>query len=437
MTHKTDRDAAGSAARGVALKLLRAVLDDHRPLDEVWAAELAPGRTLQKLSPRDRAFARLLAGTTLRRLGQIDDALKRCMDKPLARGARPAGLPLRLAAAQMLFLDTPAHAAVDGAVRQVRRLGKLSGLVNAVGRRLAREKDDILADQDAARLNCPDWLWREWTAAYGETETRAMLSAMLEEPALHLTARAEPAVWAEQLQAEMLPTGTLRRQAGGRIEDLPGYGEGAWWVQDVAAALPARLLGDIAGLAVLDLCAAPGGKTAQLAAAGARVTALDISPGRLRRVEENLKRLKLQATVVEADAATWQPAAALPAILLDAPCTSTGTIRRHPDIWHLKSAADVELMAALQDKLLDAACAMLAPGGTLIYCTCSLQPREGPERIAALLARDAGMARVPVTEAELPGLAEALTGEGDVRTLPHYLGGMDGFFVSRLTRNTP
>lgn len=422
------------AARAAALALLRAVLENGRPLDEVWSADLAPGRPLARLSPRDRAFARLLTTTVLRRLGQIDAALAQFLDRPLNRGARPARLPLRLMAAQLLFLETPAHAAVDGAVRQVRRLGRLSGLVNAVGRRLAGEKATLLAEQDAVRLNCPDWLWRDWSTSYGEEVTRAMVAGMLEEPALHLTVKGDPDTWAGKLEARVLPTGSLSRATGGRIEDLPGFLERAWWVQDAAAALPARFLGDVAGRRVLDLCAAPGGKTAQLAAAGARVTALDISPARLRRVTENLARLGLDAEIVEADAAEWRPAAPADAILLDAPCTSTGTIRRHPDVWHLKSPDDVGRMAAIQDRLLDAACAMLAPGGRLVYCTCSLQAAEGPARVAALLERNPDIRRLPIEGGELPGLPEAITADGDVRTLPHYAGGMDGFYIARLTR---
>lgn len=426
--------APGTAARAAALIILRAVLDEQRPLDEVLAAELTQGRSLARLSPRDRAFARLLVTTVLRRLGQIDAALARCLDRPLARGARPARLPLRLLAAQLLFLDTPAHAAVDGAVRQVRRLGRLSGLVNAVGRRLAREGADILAGQDAVRLNCPNWLWLAWSESYGEATTRDMVAAMLDEPALHFTVREAPEAWAEPLQAKILPTGTLARSGGGRIEELPGYRDGAWWVQDAGAALPSRLLGDVAGRPVLDLCAAPGGKTAQLAAAGARVTAVDISPARLRRVSDNLARLGLEADLVEADVAEWRPTASADAILLDAPCSSTGTVRRHPDVWRLKAPGDVTHMAEIQDRLLDAAAAMLAPGGRLVYCTCSLQDAEGPQRVAALLARNPGLARQPVRAEELPGLVEAITPEGDVRTLPHYLCGMDGFYIARLTR---
>ncbi|HZD25652.1 MAG TPA: transcription antitermination factor NusB [Alphaproteobacteria bacterium] len=427
--------AAGQPARGAALWLIGQVLDECRPLDQAWEAALAKGGRLAGLSPRDRAFARLLTATVLRRLGQIDDAVARCLTRPLDSRGAPARNVLRLAAAQLLFLDTPPHAAVDGAVRQVSRHVHLKGLVNAVARRLTQERTALLEGQDAERLNCPDWLWRSWAAAYGEAETRQAVAALLREPPLDLSARDDAAAWSEALQAERLPTGTLRRAAGGAVEGLPGYAEGAWWVQDAAAALPARLLGDVQGREVIDLCAAPGGKTAQLAAAGARVTAVDAASERMRRLRRNLKRLHLNARVVVADAETWRPEQPAGHVLLDAPCSSTGTIRRHPDIWHLKTPADVAAMAASQNRLLRAAVDMLAPGGVLVFCTCSLQPEEGPERIAALLAGGAPVARRPVTADELAGHGELITPDGDLRSLPHQMGGMDGFYACRLVRN--
>lgn len=423
-----------SDARGAALWLLVQVLDRGRALDEALEQALAPGGRMTSLAGRDRAFARLLSSTVLRRLGQLDDAIGRCLDRPLNRRGEAARNTLRLAAAQLLFLDTPAHAAVDAAVRQVARWPGLKGLVNAVGRRLAREGPALLAAQDSERLNCPAWLWQSWVAAYGETDTRAIVAALLAEPPLDLTVRGDLAVWAERLQAELLPTGSLRRRGGGAVTELPGYAEGAWWVQDAAAALPARLLPAAAGLRVIDLCAAPGGKTAQLAAAGAAVTAVDLSTARLRRLADNLRRLGLSVDTVAADATDWRPAELADAVLLDAPCTSTGTIRRHPDIWHLKTAADVAAATPLQDHLLAAATDMLRPGGTLVYCVCSLQPEEGPARIARLLQSGAPVRRRPLQAAELNGLAELIDAAGDLRTLPHQLGGLDGFYACRLER---
>jgi len=428
-------NSPGTGARAGALWLIGQVLDQHRSLDDaLLEAHAAKGR-LHKLSGRDRAFARLLTTTVLRRLGQIDAAVDQCLNRPLDDRGRPARNVLRLAAAQSLFLNTPAHAVVDNAVRQVGRLQHLRGLVNAVARRLARDGKTLTAGQDAERLNCPDWLWQAWTAAYGAEATRQMVAAMLNDPPLDLSVKTDPSGWAARLDAGVLPTGTLRRTGGGAIETLDGYKAGAWWVQDAAAALPARLLGAGKGDTAIDLCAAPGGKTAQLAAAGAEVVAVDSSRQRMARLRENLKRLHLSARTVVADAETWRPDEAAPFILLDAPCSSTGTIRRHPDIWHIKQPADVTAMAALQDRLLGAAVEMLAPDGTLIFCTCSLQPEEGPERIAHLLDSSAPVHRAPIADDEVAGLADLLTGEGDLRTLPHQHGGMDGFYACRLRRN--
>lgn len=422
------------AARRVALSILDRVLRARQPFDDTLTAH---GDFL-RLDTRDRAFVRLLMATTLRRLGEIDAALGRLMEKPLVPRAHLVRGVLRLAVAQLAFLGTPAHAAVDTAVGLAAALesGAYKGLVNAVLRRLAQEGDGLWAGADRLRLNSPAWLWDSWVAAYGEPTARAIAAAHLVEAPLDITPKAEPALWAERLQAELLPSGTLRRVAGGRIEELPGYADGAWWVQDAAAALPARLLGDVAGDNVVDLCAAPGGKTLQLAAAGARVTAVDLSAKRLKRVAENLERTGLTATLVAADGATWRPDAPPDAVLLDAPCSATGTLRRHPDIAWLKSDVDVARLAAVQAKLLDQAIAMVRPGGLVVYAVCSLQPQEGIERVAASLSAGA-VERVPLTVAEIGGLAEAITPQGDLRTLPSMWsgrGGMDGFFAARLRR---
>ena len=431
------RPAAPPAARSVALALVGQVLARSKPLDQV----LAESRDLARLEARDRAFARLLVVTLLRRLGQVDAVLAHCLERPLAPAmARTRGI-LRLGAVQLLFLGTPAHAAVSESLALAEAVGqgRAKGLINAVLRRIDREGEGLLADQDAARLNTPDWLWQSWSAAYGEETTRGIAEAHLAEPPLDLSVKEDPAVWAERLSAELLPTGSLRLESGqGAIERLAGYEEGAWWVQDAAATLPARLLGDVKGLHVADLCAAPGGKTAQLAAAGAEVVAVERTRSRARRLEQNLARLQLSAEVVVADARSWQPDQPFDAVLLDAPCSATGTLRRHPDIVWLKAPADLLPLAALQDALLDAAVDMVAPGGCLVYATCSLQPEEGPDRIAALLSRRPGLSLVPVEAAELPGLAEAVTKEGYLRSLPcqwSARGGLDGFFAARLRRD--
>ena len=424
----------GHAARAAALGLIADVLRRDRPLDESF------GSRTRALDARDRAFARLLAATVMRRLGQIDAAIDHCLERPLPGRARRVRDILRLGAAQILFLGTPPHAAVDSAVRLAARAAALKGLVNAVLRRLAREGAAIMATGDAAVLNTPRWLWQSWTQAYGEPTARAIAEAHLAEPPLDVTTRAEPAAWAARLEARVLPWGSLRRTGGGPVEALPGYESGAWWVQDGAAALPAKLLiaavpGGLQGRPVLDLCAAPGGKAAQLAVVGAAVTALDVSATRTALLRANFDRLQLRAQTVVADARRYRAAQDFAAVLLDAPCSSTGTIRRHPDVARRKVPADVTRMSALQDQLLAAAPAALAPGGVLVYAVCSLQPEECEARVEALLSTAQGMRRLPVTAEEVAGRAELLSAAGDVRTLPCSLpefGGVDGFYIARL-----
>lgn len=421
--------------RTVALDLLAAVLVDKRLLDEALDANSA----LSRLEDRDRAFARLLVATVLRRLGQLDDVIRRCLDKGLPHKARRAHDVLRLGACQLLFLGTPPHAAIATSVDLVKGtpLAGFAKLINAVLRRLDREGRDWVAAQDAAHLNTPDWLWQSWLAAYGEDTARAIATAHLTEAPVDITVAGDPADWAERLAAELLPTGSLRRTSGGDITALPGFAAGHWWVQDMAAALPARLLGDVKGKRVADLCAAPGGKALQLAVAGAQVTAVDRSAKRLVRFQQNLERLKLTAEIVEADAAAWRPAEAFDAVLLDAPCTATGTLRRHPDGMRLKGPGDVAALADQQTALLRAALAMLKPGGILVYCVCSLEPQEGEAQVERLFAAESGIRRRPIAASEVGGLGELITSAGDLRTLPCHLtdkGGMDAFFAARLEK---
>jgi 16S rRNA (cytosine967-C5)-methyltransferase len=424
------------SARSVAIDLIGTVLRRKRPLDDA----IEDNVDMAGLAPRDRAFARLLVATVLRRLGQIGALIARCLNTPLPPRAAIVHDMLRLGIAQLLFLRTPAHAAVATTVDLAEARGFLSykGLVNAVLRRLSQEGAALIAAQDEARLNVPSWLWRNWCEAYGEPTTRAIAMAHLHEAPLDISVRSNPERWRERLDAIMLPTGTLRRQAGGPIANLPGYDEAAWWVQDAAAALPEKLFGDVAEQTVLDLCAAPGGKTAQLAAAGAHVIALDRSPRRIERLNANLTRLQLNAETRVADAIQWRPQQPAKYILLDAPCTATGAIRRHPDVPHLKTPEDVTRLASVQERLLNAAVEMLAPGGTLVYCTCSLEAQEGKQQIEKLLARGAPVQRKPIAAAEIGGLKECISAEGDVRTLPCHLGeldGLDGFFAARLVRD--
>jgi 16S rRNA (cytosine967-C5)-methyltransferase len=423
-------------SRRVALDMLVACLDKGQPLDDV----LARHQGFAGLDPRDRAFVRLLLATTLRRLGEISEVLGALIERPLD-GANATGLQvLRLGAAQLLFLGTPPHAAVDTSVRLVvdASLPHLKGLANAVLRRISRDGPALLGDRDPAKLNTPQWLWESWTESYGEEKTRAIAAAHLIEAPLDLTPRSNAEFWAGRLEGEVLPTGTIRREGGGNVTELPGFAEGAWWVQDAAATLPVRLLGDVSGKHVADLCAAPGGKTLQLAAAGAIVTAVDISARRMVRVGENLARAGLSAELVTADAGKWVTDAAFDAILLDAPCSGTGTLRRHPDIAWLKDEEDIGRLTLTQDRLLVRAADLLKPGGVLVYAVCSLQEDEGPARVEALLARDKRLQRVPVEPVELPGIADAITPAGDVRTLPSMWPerrGMDGFYIARVQKS--
>src|SRR3954469_23822406 len=430
------RGAAASSARQVALDLIGAVLRRKRPLDD--AIEDHP--LMGELSVRDRAFARLLVATVLRRLGQIDTLVGECLNTPLAPRAAIIHDILRLGIAQLLFLRTPPHAAVATSVDLAHSRGFLShkGLVNAVLRRLSVEGQERVETQDAARLNTPEWLWQSWADTYGEDRARAIAAAHLKEAPLDVTLRAseDSDSWCEKLQAAKLPTGSLRRTGGGSVTALPGYADGAWWIQDAAASLPVRLFGQLQGLDVVDLCAAPGGKTAQLASAGALGTAIDRSTRRLDRLVANLNRLGLPVTAVPADALTWRPERPADAVLLDAPCTATGAIRRHPDVPHLKQPEDVVRLSVVQDNLLRAALEILRPGGTLVYCTCSLESEEGPGRVEALLRSGAGVARQPIGPDEI-GAPDWITESGDLRTLPCHLSehdGIDGFYAARLVK---
>ena len=424
--------------RAVAFQLLAQILDRRRTLDEA----LAESKGFAALTARDRAWVRRLLATLLRRLGQVDDLIETCLNRPLKRGHGDVRNLLRLGAVQLAFLDTPAHAAVSTTLNLATtpRLAGHKGLINALLRRLARESADMIAKQDAARLNTPRWLWQSWGNAYGDAAARRIAESHLSEAPLDLTLKnpSEAEVWAGRLEATLLPSGSLRLPPGrGEIAKLPGFEDGAWWVQDSAATLPVRLLGAVAGRRVVELCAAPGGKTAALTAMGAKVTAVEVSPARAARLEENLARLGLNAEIVIADAIRWRPSAPVDGVLLDAPCSGTGTLRRHPDIARLKGPGDIPALTALQDRLLAAAVEMTAPGGTLVYAVCSLQPEEGPARIAALRESGAPVQRVPVVADEVFGHTDWLSPEGDLRTLPCHLaelGGMDGFYACRLRR---
>jgi 16S rRNA (cytosine967-C5)-methyltransferase len=406
--------------RSAALALLSGVLDRHRPLEEALDA-------LPAMEQRDRAAAHRLAATAIRRRGTIDAVLEPYLARtPTAQVMHI----LRLGAAALLFLETPPHAAVGTAVALARAKGlpKFAGMVNAVLRRVSETGRAALEELDGPRLDTPPWLWTAWGS-----DARDIATAHQSEAALDLTLM-PGAVPPEG--GLLLPTGSWRFPAGTRVTELEGFESGGFWVQDAAAALPAQLLGGAAGQRVVDLCAAPGGKTAQLAATGASVTAVELNPDRLQRLAANLARLRLTADLVRADGVTWRPSALLDGVLLDAPCSATGTIRRHPDVPYLKKPSDLATLTQVQDQMLAGATAMLKPGGRLVYAVCSLQPEEGPARAAAALAR-LPLDPDPVRRSELPELAAAIGREGFVRTHPGLwpqYGGLDGFFIARFRR---
>jgi 16S rRNA (cytosine967-C5)-methyltransferase len=434
------RTVPGLAARAVAVRLLVGVLVHKRPLDQLLAEP-------QTLEARDQALARAICATVLRRLGQLEDVLGSFLQQPLPAACGALPQILLTGAAQLLFLHLPAHAVVDIAVeltRHDRGAHRFVKLTNAVLRRVAERGEALIAASDGVRRNIPDWLWQAWSSAYGADTARRIAEASLAEAALDISLKqgADVQAWAERLGGRILSTGSIRLTAHGRVGELPGYADGEWWVQDAAAALVPRLLGDVSGLAVADLCAAPGGKTLALAARGAKVCAVDVSAARLGRVRENLLRLRLDAEIVEADVAQWSPGRMFDAVILDAPCAATGTIRRHPDILRLRQPQDLARLAALQRTLLTGAARLVRPGGRLIYSTCSLEPAEGEGQIEAFLAADPAFSRMPVTADEVGGDSQWTTPAGDLRTLPFHLAqspvefsGMDGFYAARLRRN--
>lgn len=424
---------------------MSSVLDRRRALDDALTSEFSTGESAA-LEQRDRGLTRLIATTALRHKGELDAVVANFIERPLPEDRGLLSHILLCAAAQLIFLDIAPHAVINLAVEQCRHdrgARRFDKLANAVLRRISERGREVLSSQPGARMNVPPWMWTRWLSAYGEAGANQIAEASLREAQLDLSIKnpTEIAMWAERLGGVTLPSGTVRvADPETRIDALPGFAEGAWWVQDAAATLPACLLGNIAGRHVADLCAAPGGKTAQLSASGACVTAIDASPERLKRLNENLARLHLTADVVTADAASWQPGRNFDAVLLDAPCTATGTIRRHPDILYLKRASDLAPLVALQSRLLDRASQLLSPGGTLVYCTCSLEPEEGEEQIKSLLGRDRTLCRIPLQPGEHAIDAAWITPAGDLRTLPSHSpsdaasAGMDGFYAARLQK---
>ncbi|MCV0394312.1 MAG: methyltransferase domain-containing protein [Rhizobiaceae bacterium] len=432
-------DRPGLAARRTAARLLAAIVDSKVSLDGLTDPEHGHGEFL-RLEVRDRALVRAILVTALRRRRTIERAIAARLDRPLPANATTLSHLLHVAAAQILFLDVPDSAAVDLAVEQARadpRTRRFASLVNAVLRGVSRHADQARADPGG---DAPDWFVSRLKAAYGDERARRILDLHRVEAPVDFTVKDDAEGWAARLDGIVLPTGSVRvGKLPARVPDLPGYVEGHWWVQDAAAALPARLLGEVRGLRVADLCAAPGGKTAQLAAAGAQVTAIDVSASRLKRLRTNLLRLAVEADVVEADLFAYRPTEAFDAVLLDAPCSSTGTVRRHPDVPWTKGLDDIETLAALQERMLRRAVELVKPGGRIVFSNCSLDPREGEALVERVLATDSRFARDSVRAGEFAGIDPFILADGTLRTTPADLdmgrseiSGLDGFFAARL-----
>ena len=431
----------GLKARRAAISLLQGVTLDQLPLDQL----LETDAEFKTLEGRDRSFAHALVASALRHGGEITAILAKFLTKPLPKSSGMAVDILTLGTTQLLFMDVSPHAAIDLSVdlaKQDKKAQHFSGLINAVLRKISREGKAVLQSLNGPRLNTPDWLWEQWVQAYGETTAQDIAAAHLIEATIDISVKANAAHWATELGGELLPTGSVRLSStDSPLPEMSGFSAGEWWVQDAASALPVKLMGDIAGKSVLDLCAAPGGKTAQLAAAGAIVTAVDDSVSRLNRMRENLTRLNLKVSVILGDVLSLPTDTLYDAVLLDAPCSATGTIRRHPDLIYLKTPQQLNSLAELQEKMLGHAASLVKPGGQLIYCTCSLSPVEGERQVFKFLRAHENFTLSPILATELGGQTQLVTPAGILRCLPSMsLGtsaGLDGFFAARLQRNSP
>ena len=443
-SNRPQKAPTGFAPRSEAIRLLDAILSARKPFDEVWAKSLENG-ALKTMSEPDRGLTRLIVMTTLRRLRHIDDILSTFIKKPLPQTAQSVRNILRTAIAQLHFLKSPPHAVLNIATSLAameRSTRPFKGLINGVLRTYTRTDPEKFSGPNAASVNTPEWLHKRWQHQFGRENADLIACAHRLEPALDISVKADAQLWAEKLKGTLLPTGSIRIAGAGNPVKLAGFDEGSWWVQDAAASLPVKLMGDIAGRHVLDLCSAPGGKTAQLLAARAKVTAVERSPQRMKRLAQNLDRLGFEADLVIADAGEYSPPVPPDAILLDAPCTATGTIRRHPDVLYLKTLKNITDLAQVQKRLIDHAAEILKPGGSLLYCVCSLEHEEGEDQITEFLKKTRGFSLDPIRKAELPGLEQALQSRGDVRILPHFLAdaepglrGIDGFYIARLIKS--
>lgn len=437
------KQKTGLEARLVATLLLTRVMDDARNLDALCDKQHGLSRFL-KLEPRDQGLARAITVTAVRNHNRIEAILKRVMDRPPPKRARFLIHSLHVAATQILFLDAPDSAAVDLGVTAIgddERTARFRGMSNAILRRMVREKEVLLAKSEGASP-FPRWMEKAIRKDFGKEKAADISKFISLEPMVDLTVKSNPQEWAEKLGGFVLPTGSVRLTNTTNISELEGYDDGEWWVQDAAAALPAKLINKEAGANVLELCAAPGGKTAQLAKAGYQVTALDISQPRLVRLQQNLNRLKLEAKLIEADILEFEPEEKYDAILLDAPCSSTGTIRRHPDVLWTKSPEEITALAKLQFQLLEKSKDFLKPGGTFVFSNCSLLKEEGEDLLSRATKQFDDLIVDPIKPEEINGLEACINGQGALRTLPFHLAhaaqdnlsGLDGFFACRFIK---
>lgn len=427
----------GLSARTAAVKILSAVLDKKTSLDGMLDAENG-NPAYRALSLADRALVRAIVNTALRHLPRIEAALSMLLDGPLPQGARSLHHVLVVGATQMIYLDVPDHSAVDLAVEQAHRdprNRRFVKLVNAVLRRLGREKEDIIQAIASVPV-LPEWFFDRLNSVYGGDAAHKMAEAQLIPSVIDVTVKSDPDQWAQRLNGTVMPNGSVRLASfEGSVSALDGFDEGEWWVQDFSASMPVRLMGDLTGKRVADLCAAPGGKTAQLVLAGADVTALDQSGNRLKRLRENLGRLKLKATTIESNMLKYQPDELFDAVLLDAPCSSTGTLRKHPDVCWTKDKNDIAKLATLQEQMLRHAINLVKPGGIVVFSNCSLDPSEGEEMVERVLANNGRLERVPALISDFPGMEAAMNTKGELRTTPDMFGGVDGFYAAMLRVN--
>lgn len=423
-------------SRVASFYILKKILDDKSTIESAMES------LSHKIKVEDRGFIRHLVTTTIRRLGQLDKIIDHLTKSKLGNTQMAVRHLLRLAITQLLFMEVPAYAAVDSAVRLVeeklsKKLHYLKKPVNAILRNVDRDREQILKKFGNTRLNFPKWLLKSWDERYGNAVVKEIIDVCLDEAPIDISLKPDLDIeeWANFFKGKVVREHTVRLEKSGKISELPGYDEGKWWVQDIAATLPETLLGTKKGDILFDLCAAPGGKTAQSAAKGVIVTAVDMSHKRLKRLRINMSRLGLEVDVIASDIMDFKPQKLADYILLDAPCSSTGTIRRHPEILHSRQTKDVKELAALQSQMLDHVSAFMKKGSILVYSVCSMEKEEGPDQIKALLERDGSLKRKEITKEELVGLEQTILDTGDVQTLPHYIeGGMDGFFITRLEK---